>query len=286
NVEKEFGYKFEIILVNDCSPDTTIDCIKRLAEKYSNVKGIDMLYNVGQEMALMCGFENCTGDYIVTMDDDLQHSPKDIKLLYDYMLENPDMEVCIGYDQDKKHSKFRNLGSSFVSFIMSYIFKKPKGLVLTSYRIMKKVIVECMVEHKTMYPLVDPMIVKTTRKVTNINLEHLPRKYGESNYNLFKLVRLTLNHIFNFSTLPLKMISVVGFVVALLALIASIIYLTQYALGLITLPGWITNVLLINFFGGAILFTLGIMGQYIIRIMYETKGFPRFKIKQVYSAKN
>lgn len=280
--EKEYNYNFQIILVNDCSTDRTIDILKSLAEEFDQVKVIDMLFNVGQFMATICGFEYAEGEFVITMDDDLQHPPEEIPKLITAMKASNDYDIIIGIFQEKKHHIARNFGSWLVHTIDMIVFQKPKDIQFTAFRMIRKEITDALAEHHTMYPLIDPLLLKISKKVKNVNVTHENRKYGQSNYKTITLIRITLNHVLNFSTLPLKIISFAGLGVFLLSIFISIFYFIQYIFGYITVPGWVTNILLINFFGGLILFTLGIIGQYLIRIMYEVKGFPRYKVRKIF----
>jgi glycosyltransferase involved in cell wall biosynthesis len=281
-VEHKVDGKFQIILVNDCSTDNTIEVLKSLIAKFDDIKVVDMLFNVGQFMATICGFEYAEADYVITMDDDLQHPPEEIPKLISAMNASNDHDIIYGVFHEKKHHFIRNFGSWLVNWIDRIVFNKPKGLQFTAFRMVRKEITDALVEHHTMYPLIDPLLLKISKKVKNVYVSHEKRKYGKSNYNALALIRITLNHVFNFSTLPLKIISFAGLIVFIASILVSFYYLMLYFTGNISVPGWVTNVLLINFFGGLILFTLGIIGQYLIRIMYEVKGFPRYKVRKTY----
>jgi len=285
-VEENNNYKFQIILVNDCSADNTIEVLKSLSKKFEGIKVVDMLFNVGQFMATICGFEHAEGKYVMTMDDDMQHPPEEIPKLITAITENNDYDFISGVFDKKKHNFFRNFGSWLVHRIDRIVFQKPRDMQFTAFRIVKKEVADALVDHQTMYPLIDPLLIKITKRVKNVPVSHQDRKHGKSNYNLFSLMRLTFTHVLNFSTLPLKIISFAGLGVFIMSILISIFYFLRYIFGYITVPGWVTNVLLINFFGGLILFTLGIIGQYLIRIMYEVKGFPRYKVRNIYPGNN
>lgn len=281
-VEQKIDFQFQIILVNDCSTDNTLEILKSLIKKFGGIQVVDMLFNVGQFMATICGFEHAEGKYVMTMDDDLQHPPEEIPKLITAITETDNYDFISGIFKVKQHNFFRNFGSWLVHRIDRIVFEKPKDMQFTAFRIIKKEIADALAEHHTMYPLIDPLLLKITKKVKNVMVVHHERKHGKSNYKLFALIRITFNHVLNYSTLPLKVISLAGLGVFILSILVSVFYFLRYTFGYITVPGWVTNVLLINFFGGLILFTLGIIGQYLIRIMYEVKGFPRYKVRRTY----
>lgn len=127
-----------------------------------------------------------------------------------------------------------------------------------------------------------PIILKSTKRIKNIDVEHHSRKYGKSNYNLLKLISTTFDNIINFSSLPLKLISWVGFMAFSFSVVSSMYYFVRFLIGGIGVPGWTTNVLLLNFYGGLILFSIGVIGEYLIRILFEVNRFPRYTIRKVY----
>jgi len=281
-IEKKNNYNFEIILVNDCSKDNTIEKIKNLSNKYSSVIGIDLMFNVGQFRAVMCGFENSNGDYVITMDDDLQHPPSEVPKLIDAIENDENIDAVFARPIKREHKTYRNLGSAFAGFISRKIFKKPKNFTMSAFRILRREVVDSVVAHRTMFPVIGPIIVKSTSKIINIDVLHKPRKYGISNYRLLKLIRMTFDNVINFSSFPLKVISSIGIIAFGVSVILILFYLIRYLIGGIGVAGWTTNVILINLYGGLILSSIGVIGEYLIRIMYEVNGFPKYKIRKKY----
>ena len=276
SVGKDEDYRLQIILVNDCSPDGTLNELKRLSKKYNQVEVIDLMFNVGQFKALMCGLENSTGDYIVTMDDDLQHPPEEIPKMLNYLIQHEELDVVLGKPQKKEHKAYRNLGSLMIRFVNQHIFKKPKDLVMSPFRVMTGDLKDTIVSHTTMFPVMGPLVLASTKRIANVDIEHKPRVYGTSNYNLLKLIKATFDNIINFSSLPLKMISVIGIIGMLVSIVSSIYYLSRYLIGGIGVAGWTSSILTINFYGGLTLFSIGIIGEYLIRILFEVNGFPKY----------
>lgn len=276
-------YKLQILLVNDCSPDGTLGELVRMVKKFpDSVEVVDLMFNIGQFKALMCGLENANGDYIVTMDDDLQHPPEEIPKLLNHLVSNSHLDVVLGKPIKKEHKAYRNLGSLFVKFVNRYIFKIPKGLVMSPYRAMTKDLKDTLISHRTMFPIIGPLILASTKRIENIEVEHKPRVYGKSNYNLKKLISTTFDNIINFSSLPLKMISSIGVLGMSISIISSLFYLTRYLSGGVGVAGWTSSILTINFYGGLTLFSIGVIGEYLIRILFEVNGFPKYKIRKHY----
>lgn len=273
---------FEIIYVNDCSRDRTLSVLEELTTQYEEVTAIDLMFNVGQYKALMCGLEQSKGNYVITMDDDLQHPPEEIVRLYYFLKSKPELDAVFGKPEIKQHSTFRNLGSYVIRKINDKVFEKPKHLYMSAFRCLRRKLVETIIDHKTVFPVMGPLILKATKRIENIDVKHNARKYGKSNYNLYKLVKTTFDNIINFSSFPLKYISILGILTSGISFLIVLYYYIRYLLGYIQLPGWTSTILLINIYGGLILLSIGIIGEYLIRILQEVNNYPRFKIRQVY----
>lgn len=281
----KMGLSYEVICVNDCSKDKTINKFAQLSEKYPQFTGIDLMFNVGQFRALMCGFEQTSGQYIVTMDDDLQHPPEEIDKLYDTLKKNPDIDAVLGAPIKKAHAWYRNIGSFFVRKINEKIFNKPKELRISAFRCLNRKLVDTLVNHKTFFPVMGPLILRSTRNIINVDIEHNQRKYGTSNYTFVKLIKTTIDNIINFSSLPLKYISMLGMISAGISFLMIIYFLFKYFLIGISQPGWTSVVLLINFYSGMILLSLGVIGEYLVRVQAEVNGYPKYVIRKKIKSK-
>lgn len=280
-VMTSIGEPFELILVNDASPDNTWTEIQRVARKYPFIHAFDMFTNVGQFRALICGFEHARGQWIITMDDDLQHPPEEISKLINAIKAQPNLDCIMGIPREKKHSRIRNLGSRFMSWLNTVFFNKPSSLKLSSFRIMRReLVIHGVCAHPTSKPIIGPLILKSTKRVANTEVKHNLRTRGKSGYSLVKLSRLTLDNIFYNSTIPLKFLSLLGLFSSLSSVIIAIYFLICYVFGATKIPGFTTQVLLICFFGGASLFSIGLLGEYIIRILEEVTRPPRYVIRQ------
>jgi glycosyltransferase involved in cell wall biosynthesis len=277
---------YEIIYINDCSKDNTLNVLKKLSEQSPQIKVIDLMFNIGQFRALYCGLETAKGEFIVTMDDDLQHPPKEIKKLYNRIKNDETIDAVFGKYITKEHSTVRNLGSSFIKFINEKVYNKPKHLTMSAFRIMRKNLVCTIIEHRTISPVIGAIILKSTDRIVNVEVMHEKRKYGKSNYNLFKLFKATLDNVLNFSSLPLQTISLIGIAVSFLSFFFSLFYLIRYFFTDVGVPGWTSLMVLLNFYAGLILISLGLIGEYLIRILMEVNGTPKYKIRQIYSQNN
>ncbi len=275
---------YEIIYVNDCSPDDTMAKLKEISKSNANVRAVDLMYNVGQFRALICGFEISRGKFIITMDDDLQHPPEEMIRLYSYLQSRSELDAVFGSYESKKHSIFRNIGSYAIRKINEKVFNKPKNLKMSSFRCLRRSVVQAVVNHRTLSPVLGPLILKSTSRIENVEVRHDSRKYGTSNYSLFKLVQTTFDNVLNFSSLPLSIIGFIGVSISVLSFLVFLVILFKYLLGRDFLPGWTSTVLLINFYFGIVLFSIGIIGEYLIRILKEVSGSPRYQIRDVFES--
>lgn len=187
---EEMFLEYEIILVDDNSKDNSFMKMKELCERYDTLKIIKLCNNYGQQNAIMCGFQFAKGDFIITMDDDLQHQPEEIIKMMK-QLENG-YDVVYGIAQNKQHGMLRNIGSKMTNLLFNKICKKPKDIKVSSFRVIKKNILERIKKDKTYFVYITAITLKITANIGDVLVEHKSRKYGRSNYNFFKLLRLFL----------------------------------------------------------------------------------------------
>lgn len=280
---KPEGKDFEILLINDASPDPkTWPAIEAVAGSYPEAIGVNLMANGGQFRALIAGFTMARGDFVLTMDDDLQHPPEQIPVLIQAMKDNPQMDCIIGSYHLKQHSLFRNMGSRLVGYLFQKIYNKPDGLQTTSFRIMTKQFAYAVCAHRTARPIMGALVVQSSRRLMNVPVEHHPRPHGESGYTLKKLVRFTLDNVIHGSTMPLRAILGMGFVSSFLAFGFGAYHFFKWTQDGVV-PGFTTLTLLIIFFGGMQLVTLGLLGEYVLRIINEVAPPPRFVVRETTS---
>lgn len=271
---------YELILVNDASPDNvTWPAIETLAVRYPWLRGLDLLYNAGQVRATMCGLDQARGEYVITMDDDLQHPPEELPRLIEAVAANPAADCIFGRYDTKRHSWFRNLGSNLFQQILNRLYDKPRDLDTTSFRIMKRSLAQTLVAYRIAHPQTGPMIVTLTKRSMNVTVRHEPRPHGSSNYRLGRLIGFTFRSVINASIAPLRWVSLIGLASALGSFLLVLIYLVRKLTGGIAVPGFTTLVLAVSFFSGMILMSIGILGEYVGRIIQELTGPPRFTVR-------
>lgn len=179
---------YEIIMVDDGSLDNSYEKMEVLHNIDSRVKIIKLDGNFGQQNALMCGFHYSTGEYIVTLDDDLQHPPEEIHKLYKKI--NEGYDVVYGIPIIKQHSVYRKIGSKMTDYLFNKICLKPKNIKISSFRIIRKNIISEIIKDKTSFVYISAITFKNTNNISNVEVNHNVRKYGKSNYNFYKLLKL------------------------------------------------------------------------------------------------
>lgn len=200
NFSQPFSY--EIILVNDNGIDSCWSKIEKLKKKFKNIIGIALVKNYGQHSAIMAGFRYCTGDYIITMDDDLQHDPKYIGKLVTKLIKGHD--VCYTNYTNRKHSSWKQYVSWWNNIISSHLLNKPYELYLSSFRGIKKKIVNDIIREKNPSIYIDSVILKLTSNISSISIKHRKRFEGESTYTVLKLIKLWVNMAGHSTIFPLR----------------------------------------------------------------------------------
>jgi glycosyltransferase involved in cell wall biosynthesis len=262
------GLDYEIVLVDDGSPDATWPVLERKARENPRVVAIRLMRNYGQHTAVVCGLNNITGDYAVTMDDDLQNPPEEIRKLVDKAAEG-DYDLVMGRFQSKKHSLTRRLGSRLVAWLNERVFGKPRDFVVSNFRLIRRDVVDRMCAHRTHFPYVTGLALLYSAHRANVLVDHQPRRDGASGYGLGKILSLVLAILFNYSGFPLHMVALLGLVLAGSSfLLGLIVFVRRLLLGTVA-PGWASLVIVVAFFNGFLFLMLSIVGEYVIRLQQQ-----------------
>jgi len=274
NVEGDY----ELILVEDGGGDKSWEVMRSLRDEDQKVKIIRLTRNFGQHNALMCGFSFASGDYVITIDDDLQNPPEEIRKLID-AIKGSDLDVVCGTPEGRKQSWVRNAGSLAYRWLVSLVFKHEPVFQMSNFRIMKRAVNDDLFRIQTPNPAVGLLLLNITDRIGHVPVEHRERLYGKTTYTTGKLVQHVFHGILYHSTLPLKGVFVFGLLSMFLAFALGGYYLTLFFRGQIGVPGWMTLVLLVLFFSGVIMFSLGIIGEYLLRITQEVYHVPQYLIR-------
>lgn len=282
---KEFN--FEIILVNDNSQDSSHEVCTKVSEEHSSfVTYLKLSKNVGEHNAVMAGLKFAEGDWILIMDDDFQTTPEEGLKLAKYAINNNYLVVYGSY-KSKKHNFFRNLGSKINDLTANLILNKPKNLYLNSFKCISQKLVKEIIKYEGPYAYVDGLILANTTNVGVLEIEHSERKEGKSQYSFIKLLKLYLNIATNFSTFPIHLFSIAGVIIAFLSSIYGIIIIVEKILNPDLPAGYSSLLTAIVFFSGIQLIFLGLIGEYVGKILKNVNQEPQYTIeyKKIKNAK-
>ncbi len=272
-------YEYEIILVNDCSPDNTFEVIEELCRKNKNICGINLAKNFGQHGALMAGFHQVTGDILVCLDDDGQTPANEVGKLLD-KIEAGDDVVYASYAH-KKHSLFRNFGSYVNELMAQFLLGKPKDLYVSSYFAARRFVVREMLKYENAYPYVIGLVLRTTKKISNVPVNHREREIGQSGYTLAKLLGLWFNGFTAFSTKPLRIATIGGTAFAMVGFLYGIYTVIKKFVNPAVPVGFSSVMSALMFIGGVMMLMLGLIGEYIGRMYICMNSAPQFVVRDI-----
>jgi polyisoprenyl-phosphate glycosyltransferase len=281
-VEEEVGRYFqsyELVLVNDDSPDTSWEVIQRLAAEHNFVTGLNLRKNAGQDNAIMAGLNSAMGDVIVIMDDDLQHDPSDILALHNQI--ESGFDVVYARFEHKHQAAWKNLGSWFNDRIAILTLGKPKNIYMSPYKAICREVVREITKYAGPYPYVDGLIFAVTSKITQVPATHHTRFAGKSNYNLLPSIKVFLKLATGFSASPLRMVAFLGCAMSLLAFVLAAFFVVDTLIWSRGPEGWASVIVAILFIGGIQLMGLGAVGEYVGRIFVTQNARPQFTVKEI-----
>ncbi|MCM1038424.1 MAG: glycosyltransferase family 2 protein [Ruminococcus sp.] len=271
-------YQYEIVLVNDASPDDTFEVIRGLCKERKEICGVNLARNFGQHAALMAGFRQARGDIVVCLDDDGQTPADEVSKLLDKIEEGYDA-VYARYEV-KKHSAFRNFGSRVNEWMTRVMLGKPKELYISSYFAVKRFIADEMVRYANPYPYVIGLVLRTTKNIANVDVKHRERQVGTSGYTIGKLLALWFNGFTAFSIKPLRMATAIGAVSAGVGFLYGIYTIVKKLLNPDVVIGFSSLMSVLVFIGGMVMMMLGIIGEYIGRIYISMNNSPQYVIRE------
>ena len=275
------NYEYEIVLVNDSSPDDTFCVITGLCRENDNITGINLARNFGQHAALMAGFHYVKGDVVVCLDDDGQTPACEVGRLLAGIEEGADV-VYAKYNH-KHHSGFRNFGSHVNEVMTRIMLGKPKDLYVSSYFAAKRFVVDEMIRYEYAYPYVIGLVLRTTKNIVNVEIDHRDRQAGESGYTLKKLLGLWFNGFTAFSVKPLRVATVTGTICALCGFAYGIYTIIKKIF--IQPPdlviGFSALMSVIVFMGGMLMLMLGLVGEYMGRMYVSMNNSPQYVIREI-----
>ncbi|WP_294113475.1 glycosyltransferase family 2 protein [uncultured Fibrobacter sp.] len=269
---------YEIVLVNDCSPDGVWQVIKRLAANDNHIKGICLAKNFGQHCALMAGYGQATGDYVISLDDDGQTPASESFKLVDKLEEG--FDVVYGYYEHSAQHLFRRFGTWANKKMAEAIIGQPKTLRTTSFFIMRKFIVEEIVRYPNPFAYISGLVFRATKNLGNVEVQHRRRIEGESGYTIAGLIGLWINGFTAFSVKPLRAATIIGVICALVGFLAGLYVVYQKFLNPEIPVGYTSMLATLLFVGGMIMLLLGLIGEYVGRIYISINQSPQYVVRE------
>ncbi len=278
-VAQRSEYDYEIVAVNDFSPDHVMDVLREQAAKDSRVKAIDLAKNGGRHNALICGCHYATGDYVVFIDDDLQ-CPTDQLWNLLSPLESGQYDVSIAKYPKKTQSGFKNFGSWVNDSVANWLLGKSKDLKFSNFSVMRRFVKNEVIRYTNPYPYLSGLMLRATSRVTNVVMEERERTIGVGHYNFRKSFALWMNSFTAFSVKPLELSTGIGFLSAALGVLLGLYTIIHKLMVPTVATGWSSMMAAMLFLGGMILFVLGLIGEYVGRIYISLNNSPQFVVRE------
>lgn len=273
----------EIVLVVDGSPDNSLDVCKQLAaEPGAPITLLSLSRNFGEHNAVMAGFARARGAYAITMDDDLQNPPAEVRRLFEHARDGG-YDAVYTYYAEKKHAPWRNLGSKFTNWCADRLIDKPPGLYLSSFRCISAFVRERIVAgYEGPFPYVDGLVFQVTQNVGRVQVHHLPRNEGQSNYTLRRLIRLWLAMFLNFSVMPLRLATLAGLAFGALGAVGAVITTVEAIVSDKPPQGWASMMVAVLVLAGVQLVVIGMIGEYLGRMFLAVNRKPQYLVREVF----
>lgn len=270
--------EYEIIAVNDCSPDKVWEVIRTIASEDERFKGICLAKNGGKHAAMMAGFSVCRGDVIINLDDDGQ-CPLDRLWDLTEPLDNG-YDVSIASYHKKKESAFKRFGSGVNQIMAVAMINKPRDLQLSNFSAVRRFVIDEILKYTNPYPYIDGLILRTTSRIINVPMEQRERSAGVGHYTLKKSLALWLNGFTAFSVKPLRLATVMGVISAFIGVVFTIYTIIHKIVDPDVLIGYSSLMSVLLIVGGVLMFMLGLVGEYIGRIYISINNSPQYVIRE------
>lgn len=276
-VLRRLAREFELVLVDDGSRDASWGVVQALAAERSWVRGIAMMRNYGQHNALLCGIRAAKGSIVVTMDDDLQHPPEEIEKLLEALDERTD--VVYGTPAKERHGLLRDLASQITKLALEKSMGAETASKVSAFRAFRAELRRAFENYQSQFVSIDVLLTWGTTRFKAIAVRHEPRTIGTSNYTFKKLLTHALNMVTGFSTMPLQIASWIGFAFTAIGILLVLFLVARYFFADTAVQGFTFQASLITIFGGAQLFALGIIGEYLARMHFRMMDRPTYTVR-------
>lgn len=277
-VSQKSEYDYEIIAVNDCSPDNVLNKLYYLSDRNKKAKVINFAKNMNRPGAVMAGLNYAKGDYVVVMDDDGQCPMNNFWQLLQPLLDGHD--VSIASYPERKQSIFKDFGTLVNKKMTQFILDRPKDMQFTNFMVMKSYIVKEITNYKNPYPYYTGLLLRTTSDIINVQMDERERFSGNTTFTFGKMLGMWLNGLTAFSIKPLRLSSLVGVICAIIGFIFGLVTIIRKLVVPDISVGWSSTVSIMLFIGGLIMLMLGMIGEYIGRIYISINNSPQYVVKE------
>lgn len=278
NALSPLTHEFEIVMVEDCGGDDSWQVIESLAAVDPRVRGIRMSRNYGQHNALLCGIRAARHDIIVTLDDDLQNPPEEIHKLLARLDEG--FDVVYGTPEREQHGFLRDQASRITKIALQGAMGAETARHVSAFRAFRTRLRDAFANYRSPFVSIDVLLTWGSTRFTHLSVRHEPRQVGASNYTVRKLIVHALNMMTGFSTLPLQLASMIGFVFTLFGLGILVYVLIGYVIRGASVPGFAFLASIVAIFSGAQLFAIGIIGEYLARMHFRSMERPVYVVRE------
>ncbi len=269
---------FEVILINDGSRDNSWQVISELVDNYEFVKGLDLMRNYGQHNALLAGIREAKYEITVTMDDDLQNPPEEVYTLLEKL--NDGYDVVYGIPKTQQHGLLRNLASQITKMALKSVINVEIARDVSTFRVFRTHLREAFSAYRGTHPSIDVLLTWGSKRFAAVAVKHMLREEGTSNYTFVKLVTHAINMVTGFSTLPLRIASILGFTFTVFGFFVLVYVVSRYMISGTPVAGFPFLASIVAIFSGVQLFALGIIGEYLARMHHRLMDRPTYAIKE------
>lgn len=275
-------YDFEIILVDDSSPDGVFEVIERLAEGDERIKGLSFARNFGQHSALMAGMRASEGEIVICLDDDGQTPADELFKLVDALDKDTDVVYAsyLGHGEGKRHGAFRRLGSRVNDWMFRALLGKPRDLEITSYFAARRYIIDEACRYGNPFPYAVGLILRSTKRIKNVPVRHRARSEGQSGYTIKKLLALWFNGFTTFSVVPLRVASAAGGAFAVVGFAYALYLIIRKLVDPAVVLGYSSTMAAILFIGGVQMILIGLLGEYVGRSYISLNNSPQYVVRR------
>jgi polyisoprenyl-phosphate glycosyltransferase len=276
-VAQRNGFEFEIILVNDCSPDGVYSVIEELCAADGRVRGVSLARNAGQHAAILVGLSVVSGDLVIVLEDDGQSPTDEAWKLIDKLDEG--FDIVFARYSDKRHSVLRNIGSRINDIMGENLTGKPKHLAISGFIAMRRFVAEQVIKYKNPYPYLSGLLFHSSSRIANVDVSHRDRLSGSSGYTFANLIALWLNGFISFSVKPLRIATLMGVVCASIGFCLGAYVIINKIINPHVAAGYSGIMATLSFIGGMILLVLGMIGEYVGRIFISINNIPQYVVR-------